>query len=223
MAKNKKQNMKQFAIILSGSGVYDGSEIHEATMVMLSIIQQECSYQCFAPDIMQNEVINHLTGKKMHESRNVLLESARIARGEIKSLSKFNADDFDAVIFPGGSGVIKNLSDYAFKGDDCEVNSQIKKIIVSMHQQHKPIGALCIAPIIIAKVLANGTLTVGHDENAAKSIAQMGATHVNTTYGEVISDKKNKLFTTPCYMLDSNIADVYEGASNLIKSIIDNE
>jgi enhancing lycopene biosynthesis protein 2 len=214
--------MKQFAIILSGSGVYDGSEIHEATMVMLSIIQQECTYDCFAPDIFQHEVVNHLTGKKMNESRNVLVESARIARGEIKALSKFNPDEYDAVIFPGGSGVIKNLSDYAFKGDDCEINTQIKKIIIAMHQQNKPIGALCISPIIIAKALASGTLTVGNDEIAAKSITNMGATHVNTTYGEVISDKKNKIFTTPCYMLDSNIADIYEGASNLIKSIIDN-
>jgi len=214
--------MKRFAIILSGSGVKDGSEIHEAAMSMLAIVQHECTYDCFAPDINQNQVINHLTGKATDETRNLLVESARIARGNIKPLDKFNAKDYDALIFPGGSGITKNFSNYALKGDKCEVNSQISKVILEMHRVGKPIGAMCIAPVIIAKVLSNVTLTIGNDEKTATDIAKMGATHVNTSYGEVIADKKNKVFTTPCYMLDSNILDVYDGAFNLIKSILEN-
>lgn len=214
--------MKQFAVILSGSGVYDGSEIHETTMTFLSIIQHNCTYDCFAPDIKQHHVINHLTGEVMNESRNVLIESARIARGNVKPLSEFNADNYDAIVFPGGFGASKNLSNYAFKGIQCTVNAQIKAIIIEMHKQNKPIGAMCIAPVIIAKVLNNTTLTIGNDEETATAITNMGATHVNTSYGEVIADKKNKIFTTPCYMLDSTIDDIYEGTSNLIKSILEN-
>ncbi len=213
--------MKHFAIILSGSGVYDGSEIHEATMTMLSIIQQDCTYTCFAPDINQYHVINHLTGESTDETRNVLVESARIARGEIKPIDEFDATLFDAVIFPGGYGVAKNLSDYAIKAENCEVIPQIRTIILEMHAQNKPIGAMCISPVIIAKVLSNVTLTIGNDEDTVKAITEMGATHINTSYGEVIADRKNKIFTTPCYMLDSNILDIYDGAYNLIKSIVE--
>lgn len=214
--------MKRFAIILSGSGVYDGSEIHEATMTMLSIIQHDCTYDCFAPNIKQHHVVNHLTGEVTNEQRNVLVESARIARGDIKAIDEFDANEFDAVIFPGGFGVAKNLSNFAFEGENCDVNPQIRKVIEEMNRMDKPIGALCISPVIIAKVLANSTLTIGNDEATAKQITNMGATHVNTSYGEVIADKKNKVFTTPCYMLDSNIADIYNGAHNLIKSILEN-
>lgn len=214
--------MERFAIILSGAGVYDGSEIHEATMTMLAIIQHDCTYDCFAPDINQHQVINHLTREVTQETRNILVESARIARGEIKSLDQFNAEDYDAIIFPGGSGITKNFSDFAFKGEQCTVIPQIRKVILDMHQLGKPIGALCIAPAIIAKTLSSVTITIGNDEKTATSIENMGATHVNTSYGEVIADKKNKVFTTPCYMLDSNIADIYDGAFNLIKSILEN-
>jgi enhancing lycopene biosynthesis protein 2 len=214
--------MKKFAIILSGSGVYDGSEIHEATMIMLAITQHDCTYYCFAPDIKQHHVINHFTKEVTPETRNVLVESARIARGMIKPLTSFDANDFDAILFPGGSGAIKNLSNYEYKGENCEVISQVKKVIIEMHNLNKPIGAMCISPVIIAKVLDNTTITIGNDEFTAKKISDMGATHVNTSYGEVIADKKNKIFTTPCYMLDSTIADIYDGSSNLIKSILEN-
>ncbi len=214
--------MKRFAIILSGSGVYDGSEIHEATMTMLAIIQQECTYDCFAPNIKQHHVVNHLTGEVTDEQRNVLVESARIARGDIKSLDDFDANEYDAVIFPGGFGVAKNFSNFAFEGENCTVIPEITRVIVEMNRLDKPIGALCISPVLIAKVLENSTLTIGNDEATAKQIVNMGATHVNTSYGEVIADKKNKVFTTPCYMLDSNIADIYDGSFNLIKSILEN-
>jgi enhancing lycopene biosynthesis protein 2 len=213
--------MKKFAIILSGSGVYDGAEIHEATLTMLSIFQQGASYEIFAPDIEQHHVINHLTGEEVNENRNVLVESARIARGNIKDLKSYNAADFDALIMPGGFGVAKNLSDFAFKGPDCSVDPDVERAVKSTHAAGKPIGALCIAPVIIAKLIDNAELTVGQDEGTIQGVEKMGGKHVKTTHGEVIHDKKNNIFTTPCYMLDANIGQIYDGASAAVKAILE--
>ena len=155
--------VKQVAVVLSGSGVYDGSEIHEAVMTLLAIDQQGAAYQCFAPDIMQHHVINHLTGEPSDEVRNVLVESARIARGNIKPLSQFNADEFDALIFPGGFGAAKNLSSFAFEGSDCVVDGGVTTAVEAMRSQGKPIGALCIAPAAMAKILPGAKVTIGQD------------------------------------------------------------
>ena len=145
--------MKKFAVVLSGNGVFDGAEIHESAMTLLAIMQQGGAYEIFAPDIDQYHVINHITGEEMPESRNVLVESARIARGNIKPLSEFHAGDFDYLIFPGGFGAAKNLSSFAFDGVDCSVNHDVEKAIRSMIEQEKPIGALCIAPVLLSKIL----------------------------------------------------------------------
>lgn len=212
--------MKKFAIILSGCGVYDGAEIHEATLSMYAIAKQGASYEVFAPDIPQHHVINHLTGKEMAETRNVLVESARIARGQIKPLSAFNASHFDALLLPGGFGAAKNLSSFAFDGVDCTVNHDVEKALRHMHQAGKPIGALCIAPVILAKVLGNVKLTIGHDKGTAEAVGKLGANHVTTTHGQVVIDEKNKVFTTPCYMLNANIAQIGEGAENIIRSMM---
>ena len=214
--------MKKFAVILSGCGVYDGSEIHEATLTLLAIHNNECEYQCFAPDIDQFHVINHITGEDMPEKRNVLIESARISRGNIKSLYEFKVEDYDAIILPGGFGAAKNLSSYAFDGVNSKVLPELKEILIKMHIAKKPIGAMCISPVIIANVLKNTTLTIGNDESTARNIESMGSTHLKTSHGEVMADKLNMVFTTPCYMLDSNLVDIYDGANNLIESIIDN-
>lgn len=214
--------MKKFAVILSGCGVYDGSEIHEATLTLLAIHNNECEYQCFAPDIEQHHVINHITGEEMPEKRNVLVESARISRGDIKALSEFKVEDYDAIILPGGYGAAKNLSSYAFDGVKSVVLPELKDVLLKMHEAKKPIGAMCISPVIIANVLKNTTLTIGNDEATAKNIELMGSTHLKTSYGEVMADKLNMVYTTPCYMLDSNLVDIYDGANNLIQSIIDN-
>lgn len=213
--------MKKFAIILSGSGVYDGAEIHEATLTMLSIFQQGGSYEIFAPDIEQHHVINHITGNEMNEKRNVLIESARIARGNISDLKSYNAADFDALIMPGGFGVAKNLSDFAFNGPDCSVNPDVERAVKSTHIAGKPIGALCIAPVVIAKLVGDAELTVGQDEATIEGIEKMGGKHVKTTHGEVIHDTKNNIFTTPCYMLDANIGQIYDGASAIVKAILE--
>lgn len=213
--------MKKFAIVIAGSGVFDGAEIHEATMTMLAIVQQGGSYEIFAPDINQHHVINHLTGEEMNVSRNVLVESARIARGKIKPLSEYNEVDFDALIFPGGFGVAKNLSDFAFAGPDCTVNTEVADAIKNTVAASKPIGALCIAPAIVAKVLTGVEVTIGQDENTIKGVEAMGGKHTKTDHGEVVYDEKYKVFTTPCYMLDANIQQIYEGASNVVKAMME--
>ncbi|BAX80664.1 isoprenoid biosynthesis glyoxalase ElbB [Labilibaculum antarcticum] len=211
---------KNFAVVLAGSGVYDGSEIHEATLALYSISKNGGSYQIFAPNVNQHHVINHITGKEMPETRNVLVEAARIARGNIKDLKEFSADEFDAILFPGGFGVAKNLCSFAFSGADCQVNPDVESAIKAMHKAKKPIGALCIAPALIAKVLGEVEVTIGHDEGTAEAISKMGATHVATTHGEIVFDKENKIVTTPCYMLDATIAQIGDGADNVVKTIM---
>ena len=212
--------MKKFAVVLSGCGVFDGAEIHEAAMTLLAIAQQGATYEIFAPDINQHHVINHITGKEMPEKRNVLVESARIARGKIKPLSQFSATDFDAIIFPGGFGAAKNLSTVAFHGPDATVNPDVEKAVKAMHAAGKPIGALCIAPAVIAKILGNVEVTIGNDPGTAQAIEKMGGKHVKTSHGEVTVDRKNKVFTTPCYMLDATIVQIYEGASNIVREVL---
>jgi len=211
---------KKFAVILSGNGVFDGAEIHEATMTLYAISKNGGEYEIFAPDIKQHHVINHITGEEMDETRNVLIESARIARGNIKPLSVFSKEDFDAIVFPGGFGVAKNLCSFAFDNVDCTVNPEVERVIKEMAAAKKPIGALCISPVLIARVLGNITVTIGQDTGTAEGIEKLGAIHKNTEHGEVVVDETNKIVTTPCYMLDANIVQIAEGADAVVKAIL---
>ncbi len=213
--------MKKFAVVLSGSGVFDGAEIHEATLSLLAIVQAGAEYEIFAPDIAQHHVINHISGEVMDETRNVLIESARIARGKISPLSAFNAASFDAILFPGGFGVAKNLCSMAVDGSDCKVNKEVEKAVKAMYQEKKPIGALCIAPALVARIIEGVKVTIGQDESTAATIQAMGGTHVNTKHGEVIEDRANRVFTTPCYMLDATVLDIYNGATNIVNAIME--
>ncbi len=213
--------MKNIAVVLSGSGVYDGSEIHEATLTMLAIAQQGAKYQCFAPDINQAHVVNHITGEEMHEIRNVMVEAARIARGNIKPLAEYKASDYDAVIFPGGFGAAKNLCTYAFDGADCVVIPEVENVIQDTVKAKKPIGALCISPVMVTKVLGDVKVTIGDEREASDAIVEMGGTHTNTTHGEIIVDKKYKLVTTPCYMLDATIDQIAAGAENIVRKVLE--
>lgn len=215
----KLNTMKKFAVVLAGCGVYDGAEIHEATLTLYSIVKNGGTYQIFAPDINQHHVINHLTGEEMDESRNVLVESARIARGKIKPLTEFKAGEFDALVFPGGFGAAKNLCTFAFYGPECSVNDDVKNAILEMVNAGKPIGALCISPVILAKILGDVELTIGMDPDTASAVESLGATHKATNHGEVVVDKKYNVVTTPCYMLDANIAQIGDGAENVVKEI----
>ena len=211
--------IKKVAVILAGSGVYDGSEIHEATMSLYAIVKNGGTYEIFAPDIPQHHVINHITGEEMQETRNVLVESARIARGKIRPLTELDTQAFDALIIPGGFGVAKNLSDFAFNGADSNSIPDIKRIIKEMVKQEKPIGALCISPAIIAQVLKDVRVTIGSDKDTANAIEEMGATHELTSHGEVTIDQRYKIATTPCYMLDATIEDIANGALNVTRAV----
>ncbi|HUS86118.1 MAG TPA: isoprenoid biosynthesis glyoxalase ElbB [Bacteroidales bacterium] len=211
----------KFAIILSGCGVYDGAEIHESTMTMLAVSRNGGSYTIFAPDVKQHHVVNHLTGKEMDESRNVLVEAARIARGNIQSLDKYDINDFDALILPGGFGVAKNLCTYAFDGPDCKVDKIVEKVIRDTHAAGKPIGALCISPVLIVKILGDVDVTIGEDETTASHIKALGGVHIPTGNREIVIDNKNRIVTNPCYMLDASIVDIAEGAENLVKALMD--
>ncbi|WP_321996060.1 isoprenoid biosynthesis glyoxalase ElbB [Draconibacterium orientale] len=213
--------MKNIAVVLAGNGVYDGAEIHEATLTLLAIAQQGAAYQCFAPDVDQAHVVNHISGEEMPETRNVLVEAARIARGNIKALSEYNAADYDAIIFPGGFGAAKNLCTFAFDGPDCKVNPDVEKAIKATVDAKKPVGALCISPAIIAKVLDDVKLTIGQDKGTAYALESLGATHVNTTHGEIVVDEKYKVITTPCYMLDATITQIADGASNVVAKMLE--
>lgn len=213
--------MKKVAIILSGNGVYDGAEIHEATMTMYAVVKQGGGYQIFAPDIEQHHVVNHITGEEMNEKRNVMVEAARIARGNIKPLSELNMTEFDAVMFPGGFGVAKNLSTFAFEGANCTVIPDVERVIMEAVKEGKPIGALCISPAIVAKVLEGVQVTIGQDEGTAEAIKNMGSSHIETNHGEVTIDDDFKVATTPCYMLDATIADIADGAMNVTKAVFD--
>ena len=213
--------MKKIAVVLSGCGVYDGSEIHEATMALLAIKRNGAEYEIYAPDKTQYDVINHFNGQQSDEYRNVLIEAARIARGNIDPLKMLDPKNFDAILFPGGFGVAKNLSSYAFKGAEYDVIPEIKELIKVTHSLNKPIGAMCIAPILLAKSLEKVTITVGSNSDAAAKAAEgAGATHVETASGNICIDKANKVVTAPCYMLDANIVNIFDEADKVVKELI---
>jgi len=212
--------MKKFAVLLSGCGVFDGAEIHEATLSLLAIVKQGGSYEIFAPDMNMHHVINHITGEEMDETRNVLVESARIARGQIRNLKQFNPASFDGLLLPGGFGAAKNLSTWAFDGADASILPEVEEAIRGMLALKKPVGALCISPVILAKILGKVHLTIGNDESTIDALESLGTNHVYTTHGEVVVDPDYNLVTTPCYMLDATIDQIADGANNLVDAML---
>lgn len=214
--------MKKFAVILCGSGSLDGSEIYESVMTLWAIDKNGGSYTIFAPDENQYQVINHITRKPMDETRNMMVEASRIARGNIHNLKEYKAEHYDALIFPGGNGSAKNLFTYSLHGVKAKVLPEVERAIKSTYLLKKPIGALCITPVLLAKVLGDVTITIGSDIKTIVDIEKMGASHINTQETEVIADKKNRIFTTPCFMLPATISDIAESADKLIKSILNN-
>ena len=212
---------KKIAVILSGCGNKDGAEIHESVMTLWALHKHGADYQCFAPDIEQHHVLNFITNQEMDETRNVLVESARIARGDIKDLKDYNAADYDGLVMPGGLGAAKNLSTFAFDGPHCSVNEDVEKAIRDTAARGKPIGALCIAPAIVARILGDVTVTIGSDPGTEAAIVKMGASHEQTTHCEIIVDEQHKIVTTPCYMLDARVDQIGEGADKLVKAVLD--
>lgn len=209
------------AVILSGCGVFDGAEIHESVLSMLALDRRGANYHCFAPDMAQHHVINHISGEEMDESRNVLVEAARIARGRIRPLSEFDAGAFDALLIPGGFGAAKNLSSLAFEGPECSVHEELRRAVTAMHAAGKPIGALCISPAVMARILPGAEVTIGSDADVAGAIEAMGGRHRQTTHAEVVVDEARRLVTAPCYMLDATISQIADGADACVRALLE--
>ena len=210
--------MSKVAVILSGCGVYDGAEINEAVLTLLSLEENAIEYQCFAPDIDQHHVINHLTGEETGETRNVLQEAARIVRGNCKPLSELNADDFDGLLVPGGFGVAKNLSNLAFEGANVTINEQYLAACLAFKETGKPAGYMCIAPALLGKIYGDINCTIGNDADTAAVIEGHGGTHTNAAVDEIVIDQNNKVVTTPCYMLAETISQARSGIVKLVEA-----
>ena len=214
--------MVRVGVVLSGCGVYDGAEIHEATLTLFFLDRAGAEIICMAPNVDQMDVVDHIKGEATGEKRNVLVEASRIARGVIKDIKDVKAGDIDALVFPGGFGAAKNLCNFAVKGADCTVNPEVDKLIKEMHSAKKPIGFICIAPVIAAKVLGsfNPQLTIGNDKGTAEAIEKMGGKHVVSPVENAVVDQKNKIVTTPAYMLGPNISKVALGIEKVINEVL---
>lgn len=213
---------KKIGVLLSGCGVFDGSEIHEAVLTLLFLDRAGATVRCMAPDADQLHVINHLTQVPSEERRNVLVESARIARGEIQDIGKIDADDLDALIIPGGFGAAKNLSNFAVNGPEADVHPQVRRLLMEMADRLKPIGAICIAPATLVAALAGRSprVTIGNDVGTAAAIASMGGEHTDCSVADICVDEKNRIVTTPAYMLGPGIKDVAAGIEKLVDRVL---
>lgn len=215
---------KRVGVLLSGSGVYDGAEIHESVITMLALDRRGAEMVFCAPDAPQMHVVNHLTGEVEEGSeRNILVESARIARGNIQDVASVSADDVDALILPGGFGAAKNLCNFAVAGTECEVHPDVAKLVRAVHEQGKPIAAVCIAPALIAKVLGGVApeITIGSDPDTANALEAMGATHVQCPVSEFVVDTERKIVSSPAYMLGQNISEVAEGIEKTVDALLE--
>ena len=215
--------MARIGVLLSGCGVFDGAEIHESVLTMLALDRAGAEIICMAPNVEQHHVINHLTQEEMGEKRNVLVESARIARGEIKDLKEVRGADLDGLILPGGFGAAKNLSDFAFKGAGSTVNPEVKRILEEMSAANKPIGAICISPAPLAKALADKApeVTIGSDQATAEAIEAMGGQHKTCSVDMIHVDAGNNIVSTPAYMLGPGIKQVAVGIEKLVNKVVE--
>jgi enhancing lycopene biosynthesis protein 2 len=215
---------KKIGVLLSGCGVMDGSEIHEATLTLYFLDKRGAEYICMAPNKDQLDVMDHIAGKPLPEKRNVMLEAARIARGKILDVKNVNADALDAIIIPGGFGAAKNLCTFAKDGADCAVDEDVAKLLKELNKKQKPIGALCIAPALIARLFGPGLsaeVTIGTDPGTAFALQKMGAKHTKAQVDEIVVDSKNRIVTTPCYMLAQSIKEVGAGIEKLVAKIME--
>jgi enhancing lycopene biosynthesis protein 2 len=216
------------AVVLCGCGRGDGSEIHESVSVLIALSRAGASYRCFAPDQPLADVINHATGEAMRESRNAMVEAARISRGEISPLTSLHARDFDALIFPGGFGAAKNLITYAHDGEQAKVHPEVTRVMREFHASGKPIGLCCIAPMIAAKVLgthAGGPgvrVTLGADEACAKVVHAWGSTCETAPVEHALTDERQRVVTSPAYMYaDATPAQVFDGISAMVVKVLE--
>lgn len=217
--------MQKIGLLLSGCGVFDGSEINEAVLSVYFLEKNGAEVIFLAPDKEQLHVVNHLTEQVSEkESRNILIESARIARGRIRKVEEVDVAELDGLVIPGGFGAAKNFCTFALDGPDCRINEDVKKLILNIVNSGKPLCAMCIAPVLVAKALEGSEkhvkLTIGNDSNVAGALEKMGAIHVNASVFEAVCDKENKIVTTPAYMLGQRVTEVAEGISKAIKEFV---
>ncbi len=217
---------KKVGVILSGCGVYDGAEIHESVCTLLALDGAGAEIICIAPDKDQAHVINHQKGEPEEGARrSVLEESARIARGPVRRLADVSADEFDALVLPGGFGAAKNLCSFAFKGQDCEVDPDLKRLLLDCAAAGKPIGAACIAPAAVAKAFEGSgrtlTLTIGNDPDTAAALEKWGAVHQIAAAEETVVDTANKVVSTPAYMVAQRIGEVNRGISRMVREVLE--
>lgn len=210
---------KKVGVVLSGCGYLDGAELHEAVCTLLALDQAGATAVCMAPNV-SFAVVDHLTGNVTGETRNVLTEAARIARGKIRDLATVSAGELDAILLPGGYGAARNLSSFATRGADMSVNPNLERLLKAMHGAGKPIGAICIAPALLARLLPGVTLTIGNDAGTAAVLEQMGCSHQSCGVREIVVDEKNKVVSTPAYMLGPWIGPVYEGIARCVKEVL---
>jgi len=215
--------MSKVAVILSGCGVFDGTEIHEATATLLALDKADADVTICAPAIAQMHVVDHQSGNPVDkESRDVLIESARIARGPVADIANLDAPDFDAVILTGGFGAAKNLCTFAVDGAECTVNLDVADFLVAARESNKVIGAMCIAPALVAKLFGNDIkITIGNDPGTVAAINATGAKHIEATVNEVVVDESAKIVTTPAYMLAQNISEVFSGIQKLVDKVLE--
>lgn len=216
--------MARIGVVLSGCGVFDGSEIHEAVAALLAISRAGSSYKCIAPDIPQMHVVNHFSGQVAEgEERNVLIESARIARGDILSLSNVSVADYDGYMFPGGFGAAKNLCDFAVAGSACTVEPSVERFVRAAHEAGKPMCFVCISPVILARILGKEgvRLTIGDDQEASAAVEQMGADHQDCQVKELVVDEANRIISSPAYMKAGNIADLFDDVTNSVNRLLE--
>ena len=215
--------MKKVAVILSGCGNKDGAEITEAVSLLISLSQNGAEYMCFAPSV-EFEALNFINDQALGQKRNVLTEAARIARGKIQDLKNLDIKTYDALAFVGGFGAAKNLSDWAAKGAKCSVLPDVEKVIKAFHKETKPIAAVCIAPVLLAKVLGSEgvTVTVGDDKETIAEILKTGAQHEACSVDDYVTDRETKVITTPAYMYgNAKPHEVFKGISGLAKELVE--
>ena len=202
--------------------MFDGSEIHEAVLTLLALDRAGAEVVCMAPDMDQYHVVNHLTQEVTGETRNVLVESARIARGKIRDLAEVKAGEIDGLVMPGGFGAAKNLSDFALKGKDATVHEDVRRLLTALVEAGKPVGAICIAPAVLARALSDREpeVTIGSDEGTAQAIEAMGGRHRTCTVDMIHLDEKNRVVSTPAYMLGPGIKDVAAGIDRLVERVL---
>jgi len=214
---------KKIGVLLAGCGVKDGSEIHEATLTLYFLSKHGAEIICMAPNKTQADVVNHVTGASTGETRNILIEAARIARGDIRDVRTVRADEVDGIIIPGGFGAAKNLCTFAKDGANCSADRDVANLLEALYAGKKPIGALCIAPTLLAQIFGRShsvELTIGSDPGTASALEEMGAKHTEAKVDEIVVDRKNRIVTTPCYMLAQSIKEVGDGVEKLVEEIL---